>query len=152
MCCTSVPSWSTIVIDRRARLIGGPTMTIARGTGQPFEGTIDIVGGTSDVDSATGWAAKSTGAPSSPASSPSAVTKDVMCPQISNDSGLLRSGAHGLAFSAVVGPSGRVAMQAVARAVASPKSSATAYACLTPVHAASAAARREIATPVRPDR
>jgi hypothetical protein len=82
VCPTSVPSWLTILLDRRSNLIGGPTRTIPGGTVQPIEDTIDIVGCTGDVDGATGEAAKSTDAPSTPASSPSAVTKDVLCPQL----------------------------------------------------------------------
>jgi hypothetical protein len=100
VCRTSVPSWSTIALERRSSLIGKLTMTIPGGTVQPIGDTSDIVGCTGDVDVVTGEAAKSTDAPSSPASSPSAVTKDVMCPQISNTSGPLRSGATVLAFSA----------------------------------------------------
>jgi hypothetical protein len=146
VCRTSVPSWSTILLDRRSNLIGGPTMTIPGGTVQPIGDTLDIVGGTGDVGGSTGEAAKSPDAPSSPASSPSAVTKDVMCPQISNTSGPLRSGAHAAGVLCCVEPSGRAAMHAVARAVASLKSSATAHARLNSVHVALAAAQRENAT------
>jgi hypothetical protein len=151
VCRTSVPSWSTILLDRRSNLIGGPTMTIPGSAVQPIGDTIDIVGCTGDVDGATGEAAKSTDAPSAPANSPSAVTKDVMCPQFSNTSGPLRSGAHTAGVFCRVEPAGAAAMHAVARAVASLKSAATVDARLTRVHAVSAAARRENATAVHRD-
>ena len=147
-CPTSVPSSPAIALEWPSSAIGGPTMTIPGGTVQPIGGTIDIVGSTGGVGGATGEAAKSTDAPSSPAISPSAVTKNVMCPQFSNTSGPLRSGACAAGVLCRVEPSGTAAMHAVARAVASLKSPATVDARLNPVHAASAAARRENATAV----
>lgn len=109
-CPTSVPSSPAIALEWPSSAIGGPTMTIPGGTVQPIGGTIDIVGSTGGVGGATGEAAKSTDAPSSPAISPSAVTKNVMCPQFSNTSGPLRSGACAAGVLCRVEPSGRAAI------------------------------------------